>query len=44
MIDDQECDATWRIVGRSIACEISAVDLNLSEEGYVARSGSLDAF
>ena len=43
-INDQERDPTWRIVGRPIAREISAVDLHLSEEGYVVRSGSPDAF
>ena len=44
MIDDQEPDATWRIVGRLIACEISTVGVHLSEGGYVVKSGSLDAF
>ena len=44
MIDDHESDATWRIVGRPIVREILAVDLHLSEEGYVARSSSPDAF
>ena len=41
-IDDQEHDVTWHIVGRSIAREIKAVDLNLSEGEHVAKSGSLD--
>ena len=44
MIDDQERDATWRIMGRLIVREISVVDLHLSEEGYMATSGSPDAF
>ena len=43
-IDDQERDVTWRIVGRPIAREILTVDLHLSEEGYVVRSGLPDAF
>ena len=42
-IDNQERDATWRIVGCLIAREISAVDLHLSQEGYMAISGSPDA-
>ena len=42
MIDDQGCDATWRIVGCLIAREIRAVDLHLSEGEYVARSNLTD--
>ena len=43
-IDDQGSDATWRIVRRLITREIRAVDLHLSEGGYVARSDSSDRF
>ena len=38
----QERDATWRIVGHLIPREIRAIDLHLSEGGYVARSDSWD--
>ena len=41
-INDQRRDAMWRIMGRPIAREIGAVDLNLSEGAYVARSNSSD--
>ena len=33
---------TWRIMGRLIVHEIRAVDIHLSEGGYVARSDSSD--
>ena len=33
---------TWRIVGCPIAREIKAVDLHLSEGGYVAKLDSSD--
>ena len=43
-IKDRGEEATWQREERLIARGFSVVDLHLSEEGYVARSGSLDAF
>ena len=42
-INDHNEEATRQRVGRPIVRAISAVNLHLSEEGYVARSGSPDA-
>ena len=43
-INDRREEATWQREECPIARGFSAVDLHLSEEGYVASSGSLDAF
>ena len=43
-ICDQGEEATWQRKKRPLACEISTVDIHLSEEGCVARSGSPDVF
>ena len=43
-INDRGEEATWQREERPIACGFSAIDLHLSEEGYVARSGSPEAF
>ena len=43
-INDRGEEVTWQREVRPIACEISVVDLHLSEGRYVAKSGSPDAF
>ena len=43
-INNGEEEATWQYEERPIARGFLAGDLHLSEEGYVAKSGSLDAF
>ena len=43
-INDRGEEATWHREERPIARGLSADDLHLSEEGYMARSGSPDAF
>ena len=43
-INDRGEEATWQREERPIARGFSAIDLHLSEDGYVARSGSPDAF
>ena len=41
-INDRDEEAMWQRENCSIARGISTVDLHLSEEGYVAKSGSPD--
>ena len=43
-INDRGEEATWQHEEHPIASGFSAVDLHLSEEEYVARSGSPDEF
>ena len=43
-INNRGEEATWQREERPIARGVSAVNLHLSEEGYVAKSGSPDAF
>ena len=42
-INDRGDEATWQREERPIARGFLAVDLHLSEGGYVAKSGSPDA-
>ena len=43
-INDRGEEATWQREERPIARGFSTVDLHLSEEEFVARSGSPDEF
>ena len=43
-INNRGEEATWQREERLIARGFSAIDLHLSEEGYVTRSGLPDAF
>ena len=43
-INNRGKEATWQHEEHPIMRGFSTVDLHLSEEGYVARSGSPDAF
>ena len=44
VINDRGEEATWQREERPIARGFLVVDLHLSEEGHVAKSGSPDAF